>query len=98
MLGIPTVSDRIVLQSVKSVIEPRLEATMLPCSHAYRANRGSHTAMDDCRAALQAGRTWVIETDIRNFFDSISHWIVDSIRGRSFAIVFRREIGQRWTW
>ena len=72
-LGIPTVSDRIVLQSVKSVVEPRLEATMLPCSHAYRANRGSHTAMDDCRAALQAGRTWVIDTDIRNFFDSISH-------------------------
>ena len=72
-LGIPTVSDRIVLQSLKSVMEPSLEELMLPCSNAYRVNRGSHTAMDACRAALQAGKTWVLETDIRNFFDSISH-------------------------
>jgi RNA-directed DNA polymerase len=72
-LGIPTVSDRIVLQSIKSVLEPQIELAMLPCSHAYRAKRGCQTAMDACRAALQAGRTWVLETDIRNFFDSISH-------------------------
>ena len=72
-LGIPTVSDRVVLQSMRLVLEPEFEKVMLPCSHAYRHDRGSHTALADIRVAMQERYVFVVETDIRHFFDSIRH-------------------------
>jgi RNA-directed DNA polymerase len=72
-LGIPTVSDRIVLQSMRLALEPDFEKVMLPCSHAYRQERGSQTALADIRIGLQDRLVYVVETDIRNFFDNIRH-------------------------
>jgi RNA-directed DNA polymerase len=72
-LEIPTVSDRVVLQAVRMVIEPACEARMHPCSHAYRPCRGAMTALDAIFAAMSRGLQVVLETDIENFFGSVRH-------------------------
>lgn len=72
-LAIPTVSDRIVLQALRLTLEPPCEQAMLPCSHAYRMQRGVTTALTSVAAALRENRSVLLETDIRDFFDSIRH-------------------------
>ena len=72
-LGIPTIGDRIVLQSIKRSIEPECERHLLPCAHAYRPQRGTHTALADISTLLEQGFCFVLESDIQTFFDSISH-------------------------
>jgi len=72
-LGIPTISDRIVLQSIKRNIEPECERHLLPCAHAYRPKRGIHTALTDISTLMGQGFSFALESDIQTFFDSISH-------------------------
>jgi group II intron reverse transcriptase/maturase len=72
-LSIPTIDDRIVLQSIRLVIEPICEPHFHDCSHAYRPGRGTFTAMEQVAQGLQSGLHYVLESDIRQFFDSIRH-------------------------
>jgi len=72
-LGIPTVTDRVVQMAVKLVVEPLFEADFLPCSHGFRPKRSSHDAIrviDDC---LRRGYRWVVDVDLKSYFDSIPH-------------------------
>jgi len=48
-LGIPTISDRIAQEVVKSYLEPRFEAEFLPQSYGYRPNKSAHQALDNVR-------------------------------------------------
>jgi group II intron reverse transcriptase/maturase len=72
-LCIPTVKDRVVLQSIRYVIEPLCERHFLPCSHAYRCGQGALTALQQIVQGLQAGFDYILESDIQAFFDSIRH-------------------------
>lgn len=72
-LGIPTVRDRIVLQTIKMCIGPRCESQMHESSHAYRPGRSAMTALESINRSLRKGARFVFETDIAAFFDSIQH-------------------------
>ncbi len=72
-LEIPTISDRVVLQAIRMVIEPVCEPRMHPSSHAYRYGRGAMTALDAIFAAMSRGLQTILETDIEDFFGSIRH-------------------------
>lgn len=71
-LGLPTVEDRIAQQVVKTYLEPKVEPTFHPDSYGYRPGKDAHMAIQN--AAGRCGRIgWVIDIDIRSFFDSIDH-------------------------
>ena len=72
-LGIPTVRDRVVQQAAKLVLEPIFEADFRPCSYGYRPRRSATAALERVRTGFIAGRVWVLECDIRGFFDGIDH-------------------------
>ncbi|MFC3285550.1 group II intron reverse transcriptase/maturase, partial [Litchfieldella rifensis] len=72
-LGIPTVKDRIVQTAVKRVIEPIFEHEFLPMSYGFRPGTGCQDALRDVDAALKAGQTWVVDADLKGYFDSIPH-------------------------
>jgi len=72
-LGIPTVRDRVVQQAAKLVLEPIFEADFLDSSYGYRPKRSATRALETIRVAYIRGRTWVLECDIRGYFDSIDH-------------------------
>ncbi len=71
-LGIPTVSDRIAQQVIKAYIEPRLEATFHENSYGYRPLKSAHQALDAVRENVRH-YAWVIDLDIKNFFDEVNH-------------------------
>ena len=71
-LGIPTVSDRIAQGVVKDYIEPLLENIFHASSFGYRPGRSAHDALKQCQQNC-IGYAWVIDVDIKGFFDNISH-------------------------
>src|SRR3990170_5133893 len=72
-LGIPTVRDRVAQQAAKLVLGPIFEADFLDSSYGYRPKRSATAALEVIRRSFIGGRTWVVELDIRGFFDSIDH-------------------------
>lgn len=73
-LGIPTFEDKILQKSVKMVLEPIYEQDFLDCSYGYRPGRSQHMAIDKMWQELMRIRGgWVLEIDIKQYFDSIDH-------------------------
>ena len=72
-LGIPTVRDRVVQASVRQVIEPIFEQTFAPCSYGFRPGRGCRDALREVDRLLKAGHGWVVDVDLRRFFDTLNH-------------------------
>lgn len=72
LLGIPTVGDRIAQTVAKMVLEPLVEPKFHADSYGYRPKKSAHDALAQARARCWQ-MDWVIDMDIRAFFDSIDH-------------------------
>lgn len=73
-IGIPTFEDKVLQRAVSMVLEAVYEQDFLSCSYGYRPGRSAHHALEDLWQGLTAmGGGWVLEVDIKSFFDSISH-------------------------
>jgi group II intron reverse transcriptase/maturase len=71
-LGIPSISDRIAQEVVKTYLEPRLEKEFLPQSYGYRPHKSAHQALENVRTNVRQ-YPWVIDMDIKSFFDEVNH-------------------------
>ena len=72
-LGIPALEDKIVQQAVRMILEPIYEREFLGFSYGFRPGRSQHDALDALAMALQRRVDWVLDADIRSFFDTIDH-------------------------
>lgn len=70
-LGIPTVRDRVVQATLLSVIEPIFEMGFAEHSYGFRTGRGAKQAIARVEQLLREGRTWVVDADIKGYFDNI---------------------------
>src|SRR4051812_8273771 len=78
-LGIPTVGDRIAQGVVKDYLEPVLEPMFHVNSFGYRPGRSAHDALTCCQSNCQQ-YSWVVDLDIKGFFDNISHeWMLKMV-------------------
>ncbi len=78
-LGIPTVGDRIAQGVVKDYLEPILEPLFSISSFGYRPGRSQHNALGQC-AYNCSEYSWVVDLDIKGFFDNISHeWMMKMV-------------------
>jgi RNA-directed DNA polymerase len=82
-LGIPAVRDRVMQAAAKAVLEPIFEADFLDCSFGFRPGRSAHQALDVVREEVNRGRVWVVDADIKSFFDEIHPEVLrESLRAR----------------
>jgi RNA-directed DNA polymerase len=73
-LGIPTVRDRIEQAVVANALEPEWEAVFEPNSYGFRPGRSCQDAIEQSFVRLRGGGDrWVLEADIKGFFDNIAH-------------------------
>lgn len=72
-LGIPTVRDRVVQGALRAVMEPIFERDFSERSYGFRPGRSCKDALRRVDELLDAGRTWVVDADIKGYFDSIPH-------------------------
>ena len=70
-LGIPAIFDRVCQQALVQRMEPIFEPTFADCCFGYRPGRSPHMALREVWKALKAGYEWVVDADLRQFFDTI---------------------------
>jgi RNA-directed DNA polymerase len=72
-IGIPTLEDKVLQRAIVMLLQPIYEQDFKPCSYGFRPGRSAHQALEDLRQALMKnGGGWVLEVDIRRFFDYAS--------------------------
>jgi RNA-directed DNA polymerase len=73
-IGIPTFEDKILQRAVATVLEAVYEQDFLDCSYGFRPGRSAHQALDALWHQLMGVRGgWILEIDIRKFFDALDH-------------------------
>jgi len=75
VLGVPTVADRIAQTVVRMYLEPKVEPAFHPDSYGYRPGKSALDAVGTCRQRCWRA-DWVIDMDIRAFFDTVPHDLV----------------------
>ena len=75
MLGVPTVADRVAQTVAYLYLEPEVEPVFHRDSYGYRPRRSAHDAVRVCRARCWKD-DWVLDLDLKSFFDSIDHSLV----------------------
>jgi group II intron reverse transcriptase/maturase len=83
-LGVPTLEDKIVQGAVAEVLSAVYEADFLGFSYGFRPRRSPHRALAALHTALMSQRVnWVLDADIRSFFDSVDHeWLLRMVAHR----------------
>jgi len=95
-IGIPTFEDKVLQRAVAMVLEAIYEQSFLNCSYGFRPGRSAHQALRlvQHQTVKMAGR-WVLEVDIRKFFDTLDHRrLRDIVRKRVRDGVLLRLIGK----
>jgi RNA-directed DNA polymerase len=73
-IGIPTFEDKILQRAVAMALEPIYEQDFLTCSYGFRPGRSAHQALQALWQQLaQMGGGWVLDVDVRKFFDTLGH-------------------------
>src|SRR3954464_7548112 len=75
-LSIPSIRDRVVQGALKLILEPIFEADFQPGSFGYRPKKSAHAAIQRVSKAILEGKTYVIDFDLRSYFDTVRHHIV----------------------
>ncbi|MCP4364412.1 MAG: group II intron reverse transcriptase/maturase [Planctomycetes bacterium] len=81
-LGIPTVLDRVIQQAICQVLTPIFDPGFSPCSYGYRPGRRPQDAIRQAQAFQNEGKHWVVDMDLKQFFDEVDHDILMSRLGR----------------
>lgn len=95
-IGIPAFEDKVLQRAVTMVLEAVYEQDFLDCSYGFRPGRSAHQALEALRQALMTMHGgWVIEVDIRSYFDTLVHQhLRDFLDLRVRDGVLRRVIGK----
>jgi len=73
LLGIPTVSDRMIQQAIGQQLSLHYDPLFSEYSYGFRAGRSCHDAIDTALDYLNAGYTYIVSIDLAKFFDRVNH-------------------------
>ena len=96
-LGIPTFEDKVAQRAIVMALEAVYEQDLLPCSYGFRPKRSAHDALRALRGAIsRQGQHFVVEVDIRKYFDSISHHELRAILDQRVTDGVIRRMIDKW--
>jgi RNA-directed DNA polymerase len=73
-LGIPGIRDRVAQMAVLQKIAPLYEGSFSESSYGFRPGRNQHQAVQQALKHIADGHTWVVDVDLKSYFDTIPHW------------------------
>ena len=85
MLGIPTVTDRVVQQAIAQVLTPIFDPSFLESSFGFRPGRNAHQAIRQVQAFVAAGYRIAVDIDLAKFFDTVDHDVLMGLLGRTIV-------------
>ena len=83
LLGIPTVTDRVLQQAIAQVLTPIFDPTFSASSFGFRPGRNAHQAIRQVQASVKAGRRIAVDIDLGKFFDTVDHDVLMGLLGRT---------------
>lgn len=96
-LGIPTFEDKVAQRAIVMVLEAVYEQDFLPCSYGFRPGRSAHEALRILYGAVtRQGQYWVLDVDIRKYFDTIPHQQLRAILDRRVTDGVIRRMIDKW--
>jgi len=72
-LGIPTVLDRFIQQAIAQVLNVHWDKDFHENSYGFRPKRSAHQAIKYAKHIIQSGHSWVVDLDLKSFFDEVNH-------------------------
>lgn len=75
-LGIPNVQDRLIQQAIHQTLSPLWEAEFSDHSYGFRVHRSAHDAVRAAQRSIETGKTWVVDIDLKSYFDEVNHDIL----------------------
>jgi len=73
LLGIPTVTDRLIQQAISQILSMEYDRTFSDNSYGFRPNRSAHDAVRKAKGYMKEGYRWVVDMDLEKFFDKVNH-------------------------
>ena len=96
-IGIPSFEDKVAQRAIVMLMEPICEQDFLDCSFGYRIHRNAHQALQVLRNGVMAQRGyWVVEVDVRKYFDSIPRAELRAILARRVTDGVVRRLIDKW--
>ena len=96
-LGIPSFEDKVAQRAIVMLLEPIYEQDFRGCSFGFRAGRNAHQALRVLRhGILGQGARWVLEVDVRKYFDSIDHAKLRELLARRVTDGVVRKMIDKW--
>lgn len=95
MLGIPTVTDRLIQQAIAQVLNPLYDPEFSENSYGFRPKRKGHDAVRKAKIYMQEGYRWVVDLDLEKFFDKVNHdklmaLLAKKVRDKNMLKLIRR--------
>jgi RNA-directed DNA polymerase len=96
-LGIPCFADKVAQRAIVMLLEPIYEQDFLDCSYGFRPERNAHQALQAVRTAIMArGGRWVLDVDLRKYFDSIDRTKLREVLDRRVTDGVVRRLIDKW--
>jgi RNA-directed DNA polymerase len=96
-LGIPSFEDKVAQRAIVMLLEPIYEQDFQDCSFGFRSGRSAHQALQVVRRGIMVKRgRWVLEVDVRKYFDSIDHAKLRELLARRVTDGVVRRMIDKW--
>ena len=96
LLGIPTVTDRMLQQAVHQVIYPKFEIEFKAHSYGFRPNRNAHQAVLQAQKNINEGYQHIVDIDLKTFFDEVDHCILLQLLYRKIKCPLTLRLIRKW--
>ena len=96
LLGIPTVIDRMLQQAVHQVIYTKFEIEFKAYSFGFRPKRNAHQAVLQAQKNINEGYQYIVDIDLKNFFDEVDHCKLLQLLYRKIKCPFTLRLIRKW--
>jgi RNA-directed DNA polymerase len=96
LLGIPTVTDRVLQQAVHQVIFPLFEPEFKAHSYGFRPNRNAHQAVQQAHKYIHEGYQHIVDIDLKSFFDEVDHCLLLQLLYRKVKCPLVLRLIRKW--
>lgn len=96
LLGVPTTTDRVLQQAVSQVIAPLFEPEFSHNSFGFRPNKNARQAVGQARDYIHQGLNYIVDTDLKNFFDEVDHCLLLNLVYRKVKCKTTMRLIKRW--
>ena len=96
LLGIPTVTDRVLQQAVSQVLMPKYEGEFSVCSYGFRPNKSARQAVGKALEHIHEGFSFIVNIDLKTFFDEVDHCLLLNLLHQKVKCPITMRLIRKW--